>query len=200
MKKKFSFQYFYRTAIGIFFCVLSLGSIIELLATDSIPKKLYVKAKTDVIATKQTLRRYENAIIEQDKTALIIKQPTLLQKVFWPQNDGYDFLLDVVIVICSIAYLVIASRLDSKSNPFAVDVRTPLQIIAASVILLGLFGHIRKHYINHQIELITDNQFSYDLYGSDNSSFLTWIGFLLCLIASWYTKAYKLQQEQDLTI
>ncbi len=146
------------------------------------------------------LEQYQNASVVQSQTVIKIEHPTIWQRIFWPNTNGGDFIIQQLYFVSSICFLWILVLLKNHYNPFVTNLSKPLSIAAFTTMIIAIICEVRKHFINSEIEQLTRDNFSYDKYGNWNYSYLIWAGIFLLIVLNWYQKAYNLQEEQDLTI
>jgi DMSO reductase anchor subunit len=199
MKRRQPFAwYFYFMGIA-FFLINALVLSMNLIDIDS-AITFPVKTKNYKKVNENVLINYAKVSIVQNQTEVVIKQPNFEQRLLWPNANGSDSIKHILYGIGCICYLWVLIMLKDIYTPYTKNISTPLLIAAISTMVVALFYSFRKHFINLQIELLTNNEFRYDKYGDDDNSSLIWIGLFLFLILSWYKKGYKLQQEQNFTI
>ncbi|MDI9364991.1 MAG: hypothetical protein QM541_08575 [Flavobacterium sp.] len=200
MKRRVSFKW-YLYAMGIAFLLSNCLDIFDVCVGDTYTLTIPVKTKdyVNIIADK-VLKSYETVSIYQNNTVIKITNPSIWQRIFWPNIDGQDLIIQVCWIIIAICYLWILILIKNDYQPFEVNLSTPLFIAALIAFITAFYASFRKHYLDTVILRLTNNEFGYDKYGHQNYSYLIWIGVFLFIALNWYKKGYKLQKEQDFTI
>jgi hypothetical protein len=200
MRRRQPFRW-YLYAMGISFLLSNSLNLFDKFFGDTYTLTVPVKAKdyANKIADK-VIKNYETVSIYQNNTVIKITNPSVWHRIFWPDIDGQDVVIQVWCIIIAICYLWILILIKSNYQPFEANLSAPLSIAAIITISIAFYCSFRKHYMDSAILKLTNNEFGYEKHGHNDNSYLIWIGLFLLIAQSWYEKGYKLQQEQDLTI
>jgi hypothetical protein len=200
MKRKQPFKW-YLYAMGIAFLLSNTMVVFDIFLGDTYTLTVPVKNKDHANKIEdKVLKSYETVSIFQDNTVIKITNPSIWQRIFWPDIDGQDLIIQVWCIIIAICYLWILLLIKNNYQPFEANLSAPLSIAALTTVVIAFYCSFRKHYLDKEILQLTNNEFGYEKYGHQDYSYLIWIGLFLFIALNWYQKGYKLQQEQDLTI
>lgn len=147
------------------------------------------------IQKPQALLTFANAKLISNETVLEIKNPTIVQRIFWPNQSNFEPLVWLVIGITGIVMLKIFIQLGPEIT-FEKSNLKWLSMLCSSYILCFFIFHFSGYFINAQVQALTNGQISYNRYGNNHVSNLVWIGFLFVFVYQLYKKGLALQESK----
>jgi hypothetical protein len=146
-----------------------------------------------------------NAILLDSSTSrveqrgkLVLKDPDLLQKMFWPSDNHLaDFFELVFIFLITIRILLIFRNYNDK-NVFRNKIHKHIKWVGQAFILYYCFNVGREIFVKRQVLDLTASNFMFD--ESFNHRYQLLVAILLFWLSRIIKRGFKLQREQDLTI
>lgn len=163
---------------------------------------LFSKTYTIYLPIKQTLRIQEpqtlliftNAQLISNQTVLEIKNPSIIQRIFWPNQNDFEPLIWLVILITGIVIINVFMQMGSQ---LVFDIKKIIwfRLLWGSYIICFLILHFSKYFINSYVQTLTNGQIEFNKYGSSHATNLVWIGFLIGTLYRFYEKGTELQKS-----
>ncbi|MEO6612021.1 MAG: DUF2975 domain-containing protein [Chitinophagaceae bacterium] len=194
MSKRLNTKY---QLISFLFIVLSVFFIGYTLISKNSILEINVKPASNTRLSEQPLATYgSNTVLAEGK--LVIKNPSLAQKLMYPDNDDLDLLSNLVILVVAISIFMISNKIN-VSDPFKNNISKYLTVIGLAFISYFLLNKIRLYIIKGDILSMTNDEFTI-IKNNSTATLTMWMGILILCIRLILRKGLLLQQEQDLTV
>ena len=138
---------------------------------------------------------FASAKLLSNQTVLEIKNPTILQRLFWPNENDFEPLVWLVVFITGVVVLKIFMSLGPQIV-FQKDNLKWLNLLCGSYITCFFIFHFSGYFINSQVQALTNEQLTYNRFGNAHTSNLVWIGFLFVFIYQLYKRGLDLQESK----
>jgi len=181
--------------VGFICIVLGGWGFFSSLLSEEYTLHLPVKQKLS-IQEPQTLLRFNKATLMTQETVLEIKNPSVMQRLFWPNLNAFEPLVWLVVCIAGITALKLFMGLGNTLEVFESNLKW-LKLIWGSCIICFFVFYISSYFINTQVEALTNGQIEFNRYGNNHSRDIVWIGILFGLLHRFYEKAVELKKSMS---
>lgn len=193
LKRFWNTNWLMHKFVGITFIVMGFWGLGSSLFSKSYTIDLPIK-QTHPIQEPKTLLKFPNAQLIYNKTVLEIKNPSILQRIFWPNQNDFEPLIWLVILITGIVTIKVFMQMGSRLE-FDKKNLTWFRVLWGSYITCFFILHFSKYFINSYVQTLTNGQIEFNKYGSSNATNLVWIGFLIGILYRFYEKGTELQKS-----
>lgn len=154
---------------------------------------LPVKQKLS-IQEPQALLRFNKATLITQETVLEIKNPSIVQRLLWPNLNAFEPLVWLVVCIAGITTLKLFIGIGNTLEVYESNLKW-LKLLWGSCFVCFFVFHISSYFIYTQVEALTNGQIEFNRYGNNHSSDIVWIGILFGLLHRFYEKAVELKKS-----
>ena len=180
--------------IGLICVLLGAWGFCSSLFSDDYTIKLPIN-QTLSIQQPKALLAFSNVKLISNQTVLEINNPTIVQRLFWPNVDDFEPLVWLVIFITGIVLLKIFISLGPQIL-FQKNNLNWLNLLCGSYITCFFIFHFSGYFINTQVKALTNGQITFNRFGNVHSTNLVWVGFLCVLIYQLYKRGLELQENK----
>lgn len=193
LQKIFNTNWLIYKFVG-FVCILLGGwGFFSSLISKEYTLHLPVKQKLSIQESRELLR-FPNASLITQETVLEFKYPSIVQRLFWPNQDAFEPLIWMVIFIIGITTIKIFIGLGNAFDVFATNLKW-LKLMWGSCIFCFFVFYISRYFIYTEVESLTNGQIEFDKYGNDHAVNIVWVGLLFGILYRFYEKAVQLKES-----
>lgn len=180
--------------IGLVCILMGAWGFCSSLFSDSYTINLHIK-QTLSIQQPKALLSFNNAKLISNETVLEINNPTIVQRLFWPNENDFEPLVWLVVLITGVVVIKIFMSLGPQIV-FQKDNLKWLNLLCGTYITCFFIFHISGYFINTQVQALTNAQLTFNRYGNAHTTNLVWIGFLFVFIYQLYKRGLELQENK----
>ena len=195
MIKQFWNKYWLKyKVIGLICVIMGAWGFCSSLFSDGYTINLHIK-QTLSIQEPKALLTFNNAQLISNETVLEINNPTLVQRLFWPNEKDFEPLVWLVIFITGIVLLKIFILLGPQIT-FQKNNLNWLSLLCGSYITSFFIFHFSGYFINTQVQALTNGQITFDRFGNAHTTNLVWVGILFVFVYQLYKRGLELQENK----
>jgi hypothetical protein len=194
LKRFWNKNWLMHKVIGLICLMMGAWGFCSSLFSDSYTINLHINQTLSIQQPKELLT-FASAKLLSNQTVLEIKNPTILQRLFWPNENDFEPLVWLVVFITGVVVLKIFMSLGPQIV-FQKDNLNWLNLLCGSYITCFFIFHFSGYFINSQVQALTNEQLTYNRFGNAHTSNLVWIGFLFVFIYQLYKRGLDLQESK----
>jgi hypothetical protein len=194
LKRFWNKNWLMHKVIGLICLMMGAWGFCSSLFSDSYTINLHINQTLSIQQPKELLT-FASAKLLSNQTVLEIKNPTILQRLFWPNENDFEPLVWLVVFITGVVVLKIFMSLGPQIV-FQKDNLKWLNLLCGSYITCFFIFHFSGYFINSQVQALTNEQLTYNRFGNAHTSNLVWIGFLFVFIYQLYKRGLDLQESK----
>lgn len=194
LKRFWNKNWLMHKVIGLICLMMGTWGFCSSLFSDSYTINLRINQSLSIQQPKELLT-FASAKLISNQTVLEIKNPTILQRLFWPNENDFEPLVWLVVFITGVVVLKIFMSLGPQIV-FQKDNLKWLNLLCGSYITCFFIFHFSGYFINSQVQALTNEQLTYNRFGNAHTSNLVWIGFLFVFMYQLYKRGLDLQESK----
>jgi hypothetical protein len=179
--------------VGLACVLMGLWGFLDTMFSQSYKIELPIKQNLS-IQKPQVLLSYTNAKLISNHTVLEIENPSIVQRLFWPNQTHFEPLIWLLVFLTGTIALRIFILMRDQIEFFTENLKW-LRFLWGSYIICFFIFHFSGYFINSSVQILTNNELEFNRHGNDHATNVVWIGFLFGILYKVYEKGVQLQKS-----
>lgn len=193
LKKIWNKHWLLHKFVGLACVLMGIWGFLDTLFSQSYKIQLPIKQNLN-IQKQQVLLSYTNAKLVSNYTVLEIENPSIVQRLFWPNQNHFEPLIWLLVFFTGTVTIRIFILMRDQIEFFTENLKW-LRFLWGSYIICFFIFHFSGYFINPYVQQLTNNEIEFNRFGNDHATNVVWIGFLFGIIFKVYEKGVQLQKS-----